>query len=189
MSPAGGLWLSVLLRPPDPHDGRLSLALATPVARAMRGLSGVNVRIKWPNDLLVDARKLGGVLIEVVPPWAIVGIGVNVNLDAKALCVETPVRPTSLSEEAGRVLSLEDGLRALFAELDESYRTIVAGDMEGTLAGWRELDVTLGRSVRRRVGDETVDGEAVGIDVDGALVIRDSEGALRRILSGDVQLL
>jgi BirA family biotin operon repressor/biotin-[acetyl-CoA-carboxylase] ligase len=188
-SPRGGLWFSVLLRPSDPADARLGLMVAVGVAEALRTVSGADVRIKWPNDLVLAGRKVGGILVEVRPPWAIVGIGVNVNVDPLDLPIEVRERATSLAAVSGRECDLADVLAGVLDGVDEVYAAYGSGTVEDVLERWRDLNITLGRFVEVRAGDRVVEGTALDIDGDGALLVAGPDGQAARVLSGDVTIL
>jgi BirA family biotin operon repressor/biotin-[acetyl-CoA-carboxylase] ligase len=137
----------------------LSLAAGVAAARAC----GVRVRLKWPNDLLLDGRKLGGVLVEVSGQKAIVGIGINL----------TWAPPDGAMLGAQR----EPLLRRLRAELERW----ASAPGEDVLHAWRELSDTLGREVRVQLAGEVLEGKAEDVDAGGALIV-----AGRRIVAGDV---
>ncbi len=187
-SPEGGLWMSLVLRPdlPPARVSLLTLAAAVAVTDAARE-AGVDAAIKWPNDVIVPDgegyRKLAGVLTELRgeadrAAWAVVGCGVNVNVDVDAL----PEGATSVRAEAGDVSLRVFCQRVLerFHELRESPDTIVDA--------WRERADTLGREVRVDTGNEAVRGEAVRVTDAGALVVRTDEGE-RTVHAGDCEHL
>ncbi|MDQ7848918.1 MAG: biotin--[acetyl-CoA-carboxylase] ligase [Armatimonadota bacterium] len=188
-SPPGGLWLSVLLRPPRPADLRLALAAAVGAAEGVRGASGAPVGLKWPNDLVLQRRKVGGVLVEAIPPWAVVGIGVNVNLDRALLPPDVRKSAVSLAEVVGHMVDLDAVLDGVLAGLDHAYDALRHGRGDEVLDRWRRLSVTLGQPVRVRIGGRVVQGIAVDIDAAGALLVAGSAGAPVRVLAGDVTLL
>lgn len=188
-SPPGGLWLSILLRPDDPFDPRVGLAAAVGVAAALRRVSGAEVGLKWPNDLVLHGRKVGGVLVESVPPWAVVGIGVNVNVDRALLPAEIRAVAISLAEAVGAEVDIEEVLRAVLAEVDEAYAAYRAGRIDDVLARWRDLSVTLGQPVRVQSGERFIEGIALDIDADGALLVGGPDRVPTRVVGGDVTVL
>jgi len=181
-SPAGGIYLSALRRPGRPAEETplFTLAGAVAVARAARD-RGVDARIKWPNDVLVDGRKLAGVLTESATAgdrlaWVVVGAGVNVTTPG----VEGA---TGLLDRLGdrgvdRPGFVVDVLTAFDA---------VADDPDTTLSAWRDLAETLGRRIRVRTPAGEVVGEAVDVDR-GALVVATGAGR-RRVAVGDCERL
>jgi BirA family biotin operon repressor/biotin-[acetyl-CoA-carboxylase] ligase len=215
-----GLFLSVLLRPSDVPAARwgwLPLLAGTAARTAVEAVTGVPVRLKWPNDLIipglahegadaegygetaaVDAavaavaaadssaygagRKLGGILVERVEspkgPAAVVGIGLNVTLSAAELPAP---HATSLALEGARVVDRDPLLRMILREIERWYTdwTNVEGDpmASGLASAYAASCATFGRRVRVELPDgRTAEGEAVGLDADGRLVVRTAAG-------------
>ena len=171
--PGSALAVSLVIRDPDPL---LSLRAGLAVA----DIAGEGARVKWPNDVLVDGRKVAGVLVEgrLQEGWAVLGIGVNAALDLAVL-------PEDVREVAGTLgldpaelpRALDELLRALEARLAE--------EPEATLAALRGRDALAGRPVRWEGGT----GTGAGIAEDGSLLVRDADGALRALAAGEVHLL
>ena len=195
-SPKGGLWMSLVLRPG--LDARLAPRVtqtaAVAVAKALRGF-GVEASIKWPNDLLVAGRKVCGILAESgagrAPGAAeglnhvILGVGMNANLDPEDLAV--PDREvTTLRLELGRDVDLLHLLRALLSSLDAELRRI--RDFAAVLEDWRALDCTLGGRVRVRRFGETLEGLAVDLGPEGALLLRTPRGTVE-LYEGEIENL
>jgi BirA family biotin operon repressor/biotin-[acetyl-CoA-carboxylase] ligase len=186
------LLFSVLLRPATVPPARLPwLGLLTPVAvaAAVRKVAEVDARVKWPNDVLVEDRKLAGILLERVEtpdgPAAVVGVGLNVTL-----------RHSERPHEAATSLALENAtttdrvtvLAAVLRELETRYRAWAAadGDPAGLLPSYKELSATLGREVRVELpGGATLTGTATGLDPDGRLIV-DGPAGRTALASGDV---
>lgn len=186
LSPPGGLWLSLLLRPSDPSDHRITLAAAVGSAAGIRKVCGAAVGLKWPNDLMLKDGKVGGILVESAPPLVIVGVGVNANVDLAALPAAVGASATSLSAALGRMLDLDELLAAVLEGIDDAYGTLRAGRGEEIVERWRRLSVTLGRTVRIEGGAEALEGKAVDVDAEGALVLEVAGGGRRRVIAGDV---
>src|SRR3989304_5751762 len=185
----GGCGLSIRLRPDDPADPRVGLAAAVGVAEALRRVSGAEVGLKWPNDLVLHGRKVGGLLVESVPPWAVVGIGVNVNVDRALFPAEVRAVAISLAEAVGAEVDIEEVLRAVLAEVDEAHAAYRAGRIDDVLARWRRFSVTLGQPVRVQSGERIIEGIALDIDADGALLVGDPDHPPTRVVGGDVTVL
>ena len=185
--PGRQLALSLVLRPAFPPHF-LVMASALAVAAAIETVSGLTPAIKWPNDVLVDGRKVCGILIETSPGVAILGIGLNVN-GSLAGDAELAPRATTLAEAAGRDLSREDLAIALIRRLDDLYTLLASGGMaarERVRAEWRARLVTLGRHVSIRQNGAEIAGVAEDVDADGALLLRRDDGTLQTITWGDV---
>jgi BirA family biotin operon repressor/biotin-[acetyl-CoA-carboxylase] ligase len=193
--PRSGLALSVLLRPPVPREswGWLPLLAGLSVTAALRAPSGLDLGLKWPNDVLVDGeRKLAGVLAEVVEDAVVLGIGLNVSLRRAELPVPTA---TSLALEGSEMLDRDPVVRAVLRELARRYRGFVTAggdpdaptDETGLRSAYRSACVTLGRVVRVELpGDRELVGEAVDVDRSGRLLVRAEDGTTNALAAGDV---
>jgi BirA family transcriptional regulator, biotin operon repressor / biotin---[acetyl-CoA-carboxylase] ligase len=163
--------MSVVLRPPPEA---LPLAAAVAVAEAVP----VEAAIKWPNDVLVDGRKLAGILVEGRPQdgWAVLGIGLNVSAPAGGFPEEIRELATALPAGTARA----DVLTALIARLEAR----LASPLQEVLAEWRRRDALLGREI----GWEGGSGVAAGIDEDGSLLVETGAGR-EALVAGEVHLV
>ncbi|MFN8093016.1 MAG: biotin--[acetyl-CoA-carboxylase] ligase [Vicinamibacteria bacterium] len=189
-SPAGGLYLSVLLRPRREAASRLPLAAGVAVAEAAQE-HGVEAQLKWPNDVLAGGRKLAGILAEAASgadgvEWVVLGIGVNVSLDEGALPEELRGTVATLAGESGRMPATPSVGAAVLSRLAVWYDALGAAP-ERVVAAWRERAVAWwGERIDVRAGRETLSGRLVGIDDEGGLVLVTDGGQMRRVLSGEV---
>lgn len=190
VSPPGGLYVSVLLRPRLERPGLLPLAAGVAVAQAAEEL-GVRAELKWPNDVLASGRKLAGILSEAASgptgiEWVVLGIGLNVSLDPATVPAELRGSLTSLVEEGAAETPLPAVAAAVLARLAACYDRL--GSSPGAvLADWRARAVAWwDEAVDVRVGGETVVGRLVEVDDEGALVVELRGGGRRRVLSGEV---
>jgi BirA family biotin operon repressor/biotin-[acetyl-CoA-carboxylase] ligase len=184
LSPAGGLWCSVLLRPQTgASPGLLSLAVGVAVAEALEEFSRAPVGLRWPNDVVVDGGKLCGILMEASGRAVVAGIGVN--LVAVSLPEEEGRRAVSLQEIAGRPFSRDHVLAAVLDRLGRWYDTWRAGGTEVT-AAWRRRDAFSGMPLAVTLPGTVLEGTALPIDDDGALRLRLSSGEVRRVVAGDI---
>jgi BirA family biotin operon repressor/biotin-[acetyl-CoA-carboxylase] ligase len=169
--PGQALLLALVVRDPDP-------LLPLRAGLAVSDLAGSRARVKWPNDVLVEGRKVAGVLVEGRPQegWAIAGIGVNAALDLRAL-------PPELQETAGTLGRSPRELEATLAELLDALGTRIAEPVGATLAALRGRDALLGERIRWNGGA----GTAAGITDEGALRVRTAGGELR-LHAGEVHL-
>jgi len=194
ISPAEqGLWFSVLLRPsmPPALATQLTITAATAVARAIRGETGLTPQIKWPNDILVQNKKVVGILTELNAEvdrvrYVVIGIGVDVNVESFPADVATIA--TSLAEAAGKHFIRAEIAAAILKELDADYARVTRGGFPALAEEWERQCVTIGRRVQIHVGERVVTGRAESLDADGALLLRTDHGHLERILGGDVVL-
>jgi BirA family biotin operon repressor/biotin-[acetyl-CoA-carboxylase] ligase len=195
-SPAGkGLLFSVLLRPPvsmaDAH--LLTLVAATAACDAIESLVSVPMRIKWPNDLFIDDRKVGGILLEVAGEqdaidWVVVGIGLNVNTEYSELPVALRRTAVSLKVACGKPVDRSELLARLLLALEEAYLDAVRNGFSRILSQFRERDYLLKRCVSVQTRRGSVVGEAAGIDDKGALLVQLPHRHVQRFHSGDVTL-
>ncbi|MEU8248268.1 biotin--[acetyl-CoA-carboxylase] ligase [Nonomuraea sp. NPDC048916] len=192
--PRSGLMVSVLLRPAPPVGtlGWLPLLFGVAAASAVRRLAEVDVRLKWPNDLLIGERKLAGVLAERAGDAVVIGMGLNVSIRSDELPVQTA---TSLAIESGSAdaapfVDRDPLLRAVLREVETHYRdwSEAAGDADacGLRAAYQASSATIGREIRVELpGERILTGTATGIDHAGHLQV--TAGGDRHALSaGDV---
>jgi len=191
-SPPGvGLYVSLLLRPrlPPTELPQITLTAAVSVARVLRRVAGLTPGIKWPNDLLLNGKKVGGILTEMETEMdlishLVVGLGLNVNNPGfPPPLAETA---TSLALTAGRPFSRLKLLQAWLEEFEELYGRFLARGFPGILEEWKRYTVTLGREVRVRQGLGEVQGKALEVAPDGALLVQTRTGEIVRVTSGEL---
>jgi BirA family biotin operon repressor/biotin-[acetyl-CoA-carboxylase] ligase len=193
--PHKGLWFSVLLRPSLPPQQATQLTVMSAIAlrRAIHAHCGLSPEIKWPNDLLLGGRKVAGILTELYAEpdqikYAILGIGVDVNLEAEDFPPDVRAQATSLRLELGRHVPRAALAVAILRELDTDYMRLLAGRFAEVADEWEQYCTTLGRNVRLQVGDRKLRGRAEALDDDGALLLRTDYGLLERVIGGDLIL-
>ena len=182
--------LSVILYPSLLHLPRLTMMAAVAVARAVERSTGLRPAIKWPNDVMLNGRKVCGILTDSelqggAVKYAIIGIGLNVNLDPSQY-EEIAATATSLYEEVGEKVSRTEVLQALLEELERAYNALQDG--EAVSEEWRRRLETLGRQVCVTLTEGVEEGVAEDVDPDGCLLLRKGDGRLKRIVAGDVTL-
>jgi BirA family biotin operon repressor/biotin-[acetyl-CoA-carboxylase] ligase len=196
MSPTHkGLWFSILLRPKlSPQETtQLTVASATSLRRAIKNVAGISAEIKWPNDLLIGAKKIVGILTEMSAEvdrvrHVILGIGVDVNQDAAEFPAELRKIATSLKVEAGTEISRAELATEILRELDFDYARICSGKFAQVADEWETGCLTIGKNVSVQMGSRQIRGCAEALDDDGALLVRTEHGHLERIIGGDVTL-
>lgn len=194
VSPAGtGIYATLVLRPTLPLEDTPLLTLLTAVAtaEAIKESTELVPTIKWPNDILLNGKKIAGILTEVSSDvdhveFALIGIGLNVNTPTRQL-PRRPIFPaTSLAVESGKPQSRQALLASWLQHFETEYAHLAAGNRKRLLERWKALaNITGRRATIQRVHD-TVKGTITDIDPDGALLLKTSKGDLLRILSGDV---
>jgi BirA family transcriptional regulator, biotin operon repressor / biotin---[acetyl-CoA-carboxylase] ligase len=191
--PGAGLYVSLLLRPALPPEElpQITLTAAVAVAKAVVAVTGLTPGIKWPNDLLWDGKKLGGILTEMETEsdcirHLVVGVGVNVN--NRDFPPELEATATSLTLAGGVAVSRLRLLRAYLEEFDALYGRFLNREFDAILSQWKEYAVTLGRVVTVRQGLKEISGLAVAVAPDGALLIETRPGEVVRVTSGEIAL-
>jgi BirA family biotin operon repressor/biotin-[acetyl-CoA-carboxylase] ligase len=190
ISPRGGLYFTVILRPALEHLRPLPIIAALAVARGLEQVAGLRTALKWPNDVLVGGHKICGILLESdltgqAVNYVLLGIGINVNADMSAY-PEIAAIATSAAAEAGRPVSREALAAAVLNELEELYLAVQAG--QPVQDEWRARLETLGRQVRVTSGQAVEEGLAEDVDGDGSLILRRPDGSRVTIVAGDVTL-
>jgi BirA family biotin operon repressor/biotin-[acetyl-CoA-carboxylase] ligase len=188
LSPRGSLAVSIVLRPALSHLPGLVMVASLATVCAIEAVTGLSPRLKWPNDVLIGGKKICGILIESdlrgnAVDYAILGLGINVNLDPSALPPFSPA-PTSLSAELGREVSRPELLQRLLEEVERLYLDLRAG--EALHIPWGERLETLGREVTVMGVGIQEKGTAEGVAADGSLLLRRADGTLARIVAGEV---
>lgn len=194
-TPPGGLWFSLLLRPERAPEQVILLSLVAAVAAhgAIEEVTGLRPVIRWPNDLLLDGRKVTGILVELaseqdVLRYVVLGVGINVNLRPEDFPDELRPIATSLSVALGREVRRVPLLQRLLERLESLYDRYLAEGPRPVLDAWRALPNILGQRVTVYTPRETWSGVAMDLDEEGALLVRDDSGAFRRVVAGDVRL-
>lgn len=189
----GGAYQNVILSLAWQYDGNieqltgLSLAVAVMIVRCLESFSNASFKLKWPNDVLVDNRKLSGILIEIRDEFIIIGIGVNCDLTtAQQERINQPV--TSLSRIMGQSVDRNTLIPRLLIELSQGLEHFFVAGLEPFRNEWLNLHAYRDRRVRVE-GRPVREGIAKGIDQKGALVIRLDNGELQAIHSGTVNIV
>lgn len=185
ISPSGGIYLSVVLRPRDGITAvpRLGLIMSAATAEFLKDEFGIDAKTKWPNDVLVNEKKISGILTETGISggrllWAIMGIGVNLNASPH---LDTAI---SVLELTGRKYPVRSSARKLIKYLRKAYNNYSSIPL-GAVKYWIKNSSTPLRRVSIENPDGGISGLAVGIDLSGALVVKTRSGALERVYSGD----
>lgn len=195
ISPEGGIWLSIILKPKiEPlHAPRITLLAGVSVARAIRSL-GLTAKIKWPNDILINGKKVCGILTEIgaeadLIDYIVIGIGIDANVDIDSFPDEIRDNSTSLKKEMGKKINRVDFVRKLIEEFDSEYLKFQKEGFQPILEEWRNMSATIGEWVKISTQTRTIYGEAVGVDNEGALILESSEGHLEKVVAGNCEHL
>jgi BirA family transcriptional regulator, biotin operon repressor / biotin---[acetyl-CoA-carboxylase] ligase len=190
VSPPGNLYVTLILRPAAWNARTLAMVAPLATCEAIDAVANVRSSIKWPNDVLIEGRKVGGVLIDVHLgrdgiEYALVGVGINVALDPSQHDAIRGIA-TSLAAESGENVSRERLLATFLNRFEKLYAAAVLDD--SVYDAWRARLETLGRQVRVQFGDGVEEGVAEDVDADGNLLLRRADGSVIALSAGDVTL-
>jgi BirA family biotin operon repressor/biotin-[acetyl-CoA-carboxylase] ligase len=194
ISPEGGIWLSIILKPrmQPLHAPRITLLAGVSVAKTIRSY-GLPAKIKWPNDVLINGKKVCGILTEIGAEadqidYIVVGIGIDANVDTEAFPEDFRGSSTSLKKELGHEINRTEFLRELLYEFEALYLTFQK-DFSSILEEWRNMSATIGEWVKITTQTRIIYGAAIGVDNEGALILETEEGRLEKIVAGNCEHL
>lgn len=198
VSPKGGIWLSVILRPEiTPMEmPKITMIGSLAVAKAIAELTRLEVKFKWPNDVLVrtisgsEFKKVCGVLTEMVSgvsqvKYVITGLGINVN---NRIPPSLKANATSLKDFIGRNLPKQKLLKKILEKFDKYYLEFRKQGMGRILKECKGMSIVLDKEVKIECADKIIEGKALNIDEYGALIVETKEGK-KRVVAGDVTIL
>lgn len=197
-APEGGIWLSTILRPkiPTAESTIIPLVAALAVGNAIRKECKLDARLKWPNDVIINGKKVSGILAEMSCEadrvnYVVIGIGINANVNVKKLektikGTEGYYGATSLMKEIGREVDRVKLTQRILSELEETYLELEEEGSDMIIRKWKEHSATLGTNVTVALNEMCFAGKAIDIDYDGALLVKLPDGNIKRIVAGDV---
>lgn len=196
-SPAGvNLYCSVILRPPilPMQAAQLTFLSSVAVASAISETTALRPAIKWPNDVLINGRKVAGLLNEMSAEtekvnFVVLGIGVNINMQLTQFPDDLRHPATSLAQEAGKAINRIEFTRNLLKTLDELYGSYLDQGYAHIREEWLARCDICGRKVKVSFQEREITGVALGIDDYGALLLQLSDGRVEKVLAGDVTIL
>jgi BirA family biotin operon repressor/biotin-[acetyl-CoA-carboxylase] ligase len=186
-----GIYFSLVIKPRIlPQQAPvLTLISAVVICESLKQQLGVEAQIKWPNDILLNNKKIGGILTELsaemdIVHAIIVGVGINVNTEKKTL----PLLASSLKQATGREVNRPNLLKTILSSFEQRYLQFQKQGVEQILDRWRHFSATLGRRVKMGMGGHRhqLAGEAVDIEGNGGLLIRQDSGLIERVVAGDI---
>lgn len=186
VSPPGNLYASLLIRPPKPkaRSAQLSFAAALAASDMLAGFApNIDIRVKWPNDVLADGGKIVGILLEAAPAEDALVIGIGVNLVSTP--TGTPYPAASLTGQGVAPPPPEEALKSLAAAFSRWYEDWLANGFSPLREAWLARATGLGCDIHVRLPDRELSGCFEGVDADGALLLSRG-GAVRTIAAGDV---
>lgn len=192
LSPSGGVWMTIILRPDvEPNLApQLTLVAGVAVAETLLTECGLDVSIKWPNDILIGNKKVCGILTEVKADvgsveYVLVGIGIDLNVDVDIFPPELRDITTSLQAELEREIRQAELIQKFMQNFEAGYNEFKSGEFRGILNKWRKLSSTIGNYVELHRKGGIIRGEAVGISKSGKLILEMDDGSLEKVISGE----
>jgi len=195
ISPEGGIWLSIIIKPKilPLYASRITLLTGVCVAKTIRSF-GLAAKIKWPNDVLINGKKVCGILTEIeaemdLIDYCVVGIGIDANVDTDSFPEEVRESSTSLKKELGHDINRVEFAQKLLSEFEALYLRFQKDGFPSILEEWRDMSATIGKWVKITTQTRTIYGEAIGVDNEGALILETGEGQLEKIVAGNCEHL
>lgn len=190
-----GVWMSVILRPDllPQKAPQLTLIVAVAVVQAIEELTTLHPQIKWPNDLLINGKKITGILTEMQAESdrinsVIIGIGMNVNQEKDSYPEELRSIATSLLIETGNKVNRAELIRQVLSKLEHLYDLYLQEGFYPIKILWESYAISIGKMITARMLQGNIYGKALGITDDGVLIIEDEQGKIHYIYSADIEL-
>ncbi|MEH7114804.1 biotin--[acetyl-CoA-carboxylase] ligase [Neobacillus niacini] len=190
-----GIWMSIILRPniPLPKAPQLTLLAAVAIVQAIEERTGLLPEIKWPNDILLNGKKVTGILTELEAEAdrinsIIIGMGINVNQTNEDFPNELKGIATSILIEKGEKVSRADLIKGIFVKLEKLYLLYLAEGFFPIKLLWESYAISIGRNITARTLSHSIIGKALGITDDGVLMIEDEHGKIHHVYSADIEL-
>lgn len=192
VSPSGGIWITIVLKPriPIDHVFMVTMAGSIAVARAIRKEYDLGALIKWPNDIFIGNKKVAGLLLELSAEadtihHCLLGIGIDVNVPLNQFSPELQKEITSISAELGHEADRATFLARILKEFENRFLLIESGEYDAIVREWKSLSCTLEQHVHITTMKNSFEGDAIDIDEYGALIIRKDNGKIERVIAGD----
>ncbi|MDD1694038.1 MAG: biotin--[acetyl-CoA-carboxylase] ligase [Methanoregula sp.] len=192
VSPSGGIWITIVLKPrvPIDHIFMITMAGSIAVARAIRKEFNLGALIKWPNDIFIGNKKVAGLLLELsadsdVVHHCLLSIGIDVNVPVTNFSPDLQNQITSICAEVGHKVDRASFLARLLKEFESHLFLIESGEYDAIIQEWKSISCTLENRVQIRTLKNSFEGDAVDIDEYGALIIKKANGKLERVIAGD----
>lgn len=190
-SPDGGLWFSLILRPAFTPREAASLTTVTAVGlcRGLMYYPGLGAKIKWPNDLFVDGKKLGGILSEMKVEnnklaYAVIGVGINIS--SGVLSSELAGTAIGMEDVLGDGVDKKELLCHLLLGLESAYDQYFSGQKEQLFEEWKEHSLIIGKNVTVKTVSGDIKGKPLGLTEDGFLLLDMGGGRGAKVISGDL---
>jgi BirA family biotin operon repressor/biotin-[acetyl-CoA-carboxylase] ligase len=190
-----GIWMSMILRPKIPINKTPQLTLLTAVAliQAIEEVTGLTPEIKWPNDILINGKKIVGILTELQAEAdrvhsVIIGVGMNVNHTLDQFPEELQAIATSIAAETGEQADRAQIIQAIMMNFEKLYTSYLVHGFKPVKLLWESYAISLNKNLIARTLQGTIRGRAIGIDDEGVLLLETNEGNIEKIYSADIEI-
>lgn len=190
-----GIWMSLIIRPNIPlmQAPQLTLLAAVAVVKAIADMTSLIPEIKWPNDILINHKKVTGILTELQAESdrinsIIIGMGINVNQQAADFPPELQTTATSLLMETGKKVSRAALIKSIFKHFEELYLLYLSEGFKPIKLLWESYAISIGKRIKARTVQKTIEGIALGITDAGVLQIKDNSGQIHNVYSADIEI-
>ncbi len=205
-SPQGGIWFTIVLRPPfSPEKANMiNISFTTACAEVFSSFKTIQPMIKWPNDILINGKKICGILTQMKSKpqgdmnkqkneseieYALVGIGINLDIETENFPPDLENKATSLKRELGEEIKVDEFLASLLEKTDEYYLMLKDGEFSGIQKKWEKFSLPFGLLVKTSTSKEVYQGQLVGTNEQGHLIIRSPHGKLEEVVAGEIELI
>jgi len=187
-SELGGLYMTILLKEDNLENVKyLTFIAAVSVAKAIKKISGLNGRVKWPNDVLIDDKKICGILTETVSGkenYALIGIGVNINQKKFNKIISN--KTTSLKLETKKNYNINKTLKIIINNFNSLYKYYKNENYVKIISMWKKHSHTLGKKIKVKTLSGNYIGKAINVDKDCNLILKLKNGKIKKIVEGDI---
>ncbi len=196
VSPEGGIYLTMILRPDVTllEASKLTIVTGVAIAKTLHDEFMIDVGIKWPNDILIGNKKICGILTEAVTDYdkvkaVLVGVGVDVNINESDIPDELENIATTVQKETNITFNRAEIMRSFFKVFENLYEEYKKDNFKYIISEWRRLSSTTGNRVKVYKDGKAVKADAVGITNTGALIIETDDGKIEKITSGECDII
>jgi len=194
--PGSNIYTSILLRPNFPPDQapRISIVAGVAVAEILSQYCPGKVQLKWPNDVLLNRKKVCGILLQMKAStsdidFVVLGMGINVNIGHNQLPLDIRTIATSLAIETGQEIDRQELIISLYENIAKWYKELTQRGFDAIKEKWLNLSPMIGQKIQVMFRDEGVSGKALGIDEDGSLIILDVNSEIVKVSAGDATIV
>ncbi len=196
-SPAGSnIYTSIILRPEitPARTPQISILAGVAIAEVLESYCPDRIKLKWPNDVLIDGKKVCGILSQVktvasAVDFIVLGIGINVNISYNEFLKEICNLATSLAIETGREISRQELIIRLYENLAKWYKQLLQNGFNPIKERWLSLSPMIGEMVQVKFQEEAVSGKAIGLDDDGSLILLTADNKEIKVSAGDTTII